>query len=208
MNKSHWYDGWFYDQWIAPNQDQLFGQIEGLIQPRSTVIDVGCGTGRLAFSLSRFTEKVVGIDPSLRNIQRARRNLSRNPHPGISFEHKTVRDLLADGTSRFNYAVLTYVLHEVAEADRIVLLHDVALLAEQIIIGDYAVPIAPGWWSVLDEVVEFVAGRDHYMNYKSFVARGGIHGLVAQTSLSVVEEIRHKPRTSHLVVLRLTDVKP
>ena len=49
-NKNHWYDGWFYDTIIAPNQDKLFGQIEKLIEPKSSIIDVGCGTGRLAFS--------------------------------------------------------------------------------------------------------------------------------------------------------------
>ena len=50
-NKEHWYDGWFYGRWIAPNQDRLFGQIKNLLPPNSTVIDVGCGTGRLAFTL-------------------------------------------------------------------------------------------------------------------------------------------------------------
>jgi len=27
-DKKHWYDGWFYDKIIAPNQDKLFGQIK------------------------------------------------------------------------------------------------------------------------------------------------------------------------------------
>ena len=51
-NKYHWYDGWFYDKVIAPNQDKLFGQITSLIEPESSVIDIGCGTGRLAFALA------------------------------------------------------------------------------------------------------------------------------------------------------------
>ena len=34
-NKDHWYDGWFYDNFIAPNQDRLFGQIKNLIEPNS-----------------------------------------------------------------------------------------------------------------------------------------------------------------------------
>lgn len=207
MNKSHWYDGWFYDRWIAPNQDELFRRIGDLMRPRSTVVDVGCGTGRLPFLLSRFSSEVVGIDLSLKNIRRAQQNLSRRPHPGVSFEHKTVRDLLADRESRFNYAVLTYVLHEVTESERVSLLHDVARLAEEVIVGDFAVPGAPGWRSLLDEAVEFAAGREHYMNYRSFVAGGGIQGLVARTSLNVVEEIRDATRTSHLVILRQTEAR-
>ncbi|MDO9257317.1 MAG: hypothetical protein Q7U54_17490 [Bacteroidales bacterium] len=40
-NKTHWYDGWYYDTVIAPNQDKLFQQIKNLIEPQSTIIDVG-----------------------------------------------------------------------------------------------------------------------------------------------------------------------
>jgi SAM-dependent methyltransferase len=201
-NASHWYDGWFYDRAIAPNQDALFAQIKELLQPGSTVLDVGCGTGRLAFLLSRHCRSVVGVDLSMKNIQRARRTLERYPHPGISFRHATVREMSADPRNRFDYAVLTYVLHEVEESERIPLLHDVARIADRIIIGDYAVPVSPGLWSVLDEIVEFVAGREHYRNFKTFVANGGIHGLLAGTSLAVIREIDDVPRTSHLVVVR------
>jgi len=52
QNKNHWYDGWFYVKIIAPNQDKLFGQLKNIISPQSTIIDVGCGTGRLAFALA------------------------------------------------------------------------------------------------------------------------------------------------------------
>ncbi|MBK7710882.1 MAG: hypothetical protein IPJ37_07995 [Bacteroidales bacterium] len=51
-NKNHWYDGWFYDKIIAPNQDKLFGQIKNIIEQGSDIIDVGCGTGRPEFSLA------------------------------------------------------------------------------------------------------------------------------------------------------------
>jgi SAM-dependent methyltransferase len=202
MNKTHWYDGWFYDRWIAPNQDILFGQIRSLIQPRTRIIDVGCGTGRLAFSLAHISERVVGIDLSMRNIQRARANLSKNPHPGISFEHKGVRDILADQNEHFDYAVLTYVLHEVAEHERTPLLYDVSLIADKIIIGDYLVPTASGWRSYLNKMIEYAAGMDHYTNFKSFVAGGGVRGLVGRMSLEVLEEFTDRPRTSHLVLLR------
>jgi ubiquinone/menaquinone biosynthesis C-methylase UbiE len=60
-NKNHWYDGWFYDKLIAPNQDQLFGQIKNLVDSDSIIIDVGCGTGRLAFGLADKCKSVLGI---------------------------------------------------------------------------------------------------------------------------------------------------
>lgn len=78
-NKNHWYDGWFYDTIIAPNQDKLFSQIEKLIEPKSSIIDVGCGTGRLAFRLSAKCRSILGIDLSKRNINRVRFNYSDDP---------------------------------------------------------------------------------------------------------------------------------
>ena len=47
FDKKHWYDGWFYDKLIAPNQDTMFAIISSLIVDNSSVVDIGCGTGRL-----------------------------------------------------------------------------------------------------------------------------------------------------------------
>jgi SAM-dependent methyltransferase len=202
INKDHWYDGWFYDTWIAPNQDRLFGQIKDLLPPHSTVLDVGCGTGRLSFLLADTCPAVLGIDLSKRNIERAQRRLSRMPHRAVAFDHISVRELLSDRRKHFDYAVLTYVLHEVAAEDRAALLDDIARVADRVIIGDYLVPVPGGFWSLINEVVERVAGRDHYRNFKSYVARGGITGEIARTDMRLLQEFKGTPWTSHLVVLQ------
>jgi SAM-dependent methyltransferase len=202
INKEHWYDGWFYDRWIAPNQDRLFRQIKQLIPLQATVIDVGCGTGRLPFMLADRCSAVLGIDLSHRNIERAQHRLSKAALQGVSFDHASVREVLSDGKKRFDYAVLTYVLHEVAAEERATLLRDLATVADTVIIGDYLVPVPGGFWSVLNEVVERVAGRDHYRNFTSYVARGGIAGEIATTDLRILQEFTDTPRTSHLVVLQ------
>ena len=202
MNKEHWYDGWFYDRWIAPNQDRLFGQIKTLLPPGSTVIDVGCGTGRLALSIAEKCSTVLGVDLSKRNVEQAKLRLSKTPCQGASFAHASVREILGDGKKHFDYAVLTYVLHEVAAEDRSTLLDELARVVHRVIIGDYLVPVPGGFWSFLNEVVERAAGRDHYRNFRSFVARGGIAGELASTDLELLHESEDAPGTSHLVVLQ------
>jgi ubiquinone/menaquinone biosynthesis C-methylase UbiE len=202
LNKKHWYDGWFYDRCIAPNQDRLFAQIKTLLPQDSTVLDVGCGTGRLAFTLADKCSTVVGIDLSKRNITRAQFHLSRARHPGVSFAHARVGDILADGNRRFDYAVLTYVLHEVAEEDRARLLDEVVRIAGKVVVGDYLVPVPGGFLSLLNEVVERVAGRDHYRNFRSYVARGGIAGMVASLDLEILQEFKDIPGARHLVVVQ------
>ncbi len=200
-NKNHWYDGWFYDKFIAPNQDKLFGQIKNLIEPNSKVIDVGCGTGRFSFTVSDKCSSVVGIDISEKNVERANYTLKKYPSNKISFHHKSVNDILSEGKQHFDYAVITYVIHEVDERERINLLNDISKIAEKIIIGDYYVPRQQGFWCYLNEVVEFLAGSNHYKNFKSYVSANGIHSLAKSVELKVITEIKNTPATAHIVLL-------
>jgi 2-polyprenyl-3-methyl-5-hydroxy-6-metoxy-1,4-benzoquinol methylase len=200
-NKEHWYDGWFYDKLIAPNQDRLFTQIINLIEPDSKILDVGCGTGRFSFSVSSKCKVVQGIDLSERNIARANLTLSNNPNNKISFQHNTVRDIISDNIEHFDYAVITYVIHEVNPEEREELLKDIAQVANKVIVGDYLFPRPVGFWSILNEVVEFAAGTEHYRNFKSYLTGHGISGLVERTGLKVVKEIKNTPYTSQIVVL-------
>ena len=199
-NKIHWYDGWFYDKLIAPNQDRMFGEIKNLIQPNSSVLDVGCGTGRFSFSAADKVSKVVGIDLSSKNISTANQTLNKNLNNKISFLHTTLSDLISK-QQHFDYAVMTYVIHEVNPEERIPLLKEMLNLADKIIIGDYLVPISKSFWSVLNEVVEFLAGREHYTNFKDFVKIGGLQSLTKQAELKIISEIKNKPSTSQIVLL-------
>jgi SAM-dependent methyltransferase len=200
-NKIHWYDGWFYDQFIAPNQDKLFGQIISIIEPNTKIIDIGCGTGRFSFFVSDKSKSVLGIDLSKRNIERANHNLSNNKNNKMSFQHKSINEVISEGKEHFDYAVLTYVIHEVDKTERLNLLNEISEIADKIIIGDYLVNRPTGFWSMLNEAVEFAAGKDHYRNFKSYIDGNGILGLAEKTQLKVVKEIRNMPYTSHIAML-------
>lgn len=200
-NKTHWYDGWFYDTFIAPNQDKLFRQIKNLIEPKTSIIDVGCGTGRLAFSLSNKSKSVLGIDLSKRNIDRARLSLFRRPDVKISFQHRSLRDLIKVDHAYFDYAILTYVIHEVDEKERVNLLNEMAQVADKIIIGDYLVPKPEGFAGRLTEFIEYIAGAEHYRNYKNYLANGGIYHLAEKAGLNIINEIPTESSTNHIVVL-------
>lgn len=200
-NKHHWYDGWFYDKIIASTQDRLFGQIKNLVDAQSKIIDVGCGTGRLEFTLADKCKSVLGIDLSIRNIERAHLTLSKNPDKRISFQHSNLSEIINEGKTYFDYAVLTYVIHEVNAEERINLLNEAALVADKIIIGDYLVPRPKGIGSTLSEIIEFIAGTEHYRNYKSFVANGGIYYLADKAGLKIIAEISNQDLSNHIVVL-------
>jgi len=200
INKTHWYDGWFYDIFIAPNQDRLFSLIKNLIKPNSTVIDVGCGTGRFSFSVADKCKFILGIDLSSKNIEKANTNLKKNLVDNISFLHSNISEIISKNF-HFDYAVMTYVIHEVNEEERLKLITDLSVIANKIIIGDYLVPKSAGFWSTLNDVVEFAAGKEHFRNYKNYVQNGGLKYLAEKTSLKIIKEIKNKPLTSHIIVL-------
>jgi SAM-dependent methyltransferase len=200
-NKNHWYDGWFYDKIIAPNQDLLFTQIKDLIRPQSTIIDIGCGTGRLEFSLSVKCKSIMGIDLSGRNIARAKETLRKHPSRKISFHHSNIDEIIKSGNENFDFAILTFVIHEVNEEERIDLLRKTASIADFIIIGDYLVPKYEGFAGFLSELIEFFAGKEHYRNYKSYMSDGGIYHLAEKAGLKIINEISERNSTNHIVVM-------
>lgn len=199
-NKDHWYDGWFYDKLIAPNQDRIFAEIKKIIKPNARIIDVGCGTGRLSFKLVDKTESILGIDLSKKNINSANKKLAKFSNDKLSFKHATIDELI-DNNYHFDYAIMTYVIHEVNSEERIELLIKMSRIADTIIIGDYLVPTEKGFWNILNEIVEFLAGNEHYRNYKHFISNGGLEGLAEKASLKILNQIDNRPATSQILLL-------
>jgi len=204
VNKFHWYDGGFYDRFIAPNQRELFAQIIKLIEPESDIIDVGCGTGFFSFSIADKSKTVLGIDLSKRNIAQANKNLSKHPTDKLSFRNAYLQTIISENKKYFDYAVMTYVIHEVNEEDRIHLLNEIAEVADKIIIGDYLIPCPNNLAGKIVKTVEFIAGQEHYRNFRTYEGNGGIQFLAEKSGLSILNE--YKNHTHHIVVLSKKNV--
>ncbi|MCX6168164.1 MAG: class I SAM-dependent methyltransferase [Ignavibacteriales bacterium] len=201
QNKDHWYDGLFYDKIIAPNQDKAYRIVRSLLSDNCSLLDVGCGTGRLAFQLVSKFSRYEGIDPSKKNIELALNNLSKSPSEKISFHHTDAKTFMQSQNKQFDFAVISYVIHEVDEDKRENLLLALSESVNKIIVVDYLYPRPNNFWSFLNEFVEFAAGKEHYRNFKSYLAGKGIGGLAGRTGLKIVREIKNSPSTSHIVVL-------
>lgn len=199
---SHWYDGAFYDRCIAPNQDPLFAAIMKHIPRGSAVLDVGCGTGRLAFKLAGSCRQVHGIDPSSRNIRTAHARWERAGRPAtVRFIRASAFEIPEKPDGPYDIAVLSYVIHEVDAGSRRNLLHAVSRHARTLILGDYRVPRVRGLYDALTEAVEFFAGRSHYRGFRSFVREGGLLPLVERAGLTVVKEEPSAPENAQVLVV-------
>ncbi len=129
------------------------------------------------------------------------KNLQLNPNSKISFLNTDVNQIIKN-KMHFDYALLTYVIHEVNLEERKKLIEEIFNIADTIIIGDYLVPQQKGIWKYLNEIVEFLARKDHYKNYLSFKEHGGIMGLINNENYVVVNKTENEPVTSQIVIIK------
>ena len=114
--------GWHYDlmEWCL-DISVFRGQVRQLrqrtanlahMQPGEQVLDVGCGTGTLAMEVARRvgrTSRVVGIDPGVEQIARARSKAARRNLP-IEFQIGVIKQLpFPDQT--FDVVFSTLMMH-------------------------------------------------------------------------------------------------
>ncbi|MEV8339774.1 methyltransferase [Leucobacter sp. NPDC077196] len=111
------------DRQVASHQDASY---ERVLEPwilgrvdRSTahsIVDVGCGTGRLTSKLRLRADETVGIDPSAVSIR-----LARAHDDATRFDIATAEDWVrCDSEARFDLAVANMVLMDALDLDGIV----------------------------------------------------------------------------------------
>lgn len=162
--------------------------IAELIPERSSVLDVGCGTGELSLLLRRTKGcSVVGVDVSARMLDFARR---RNPFPDVEFLERDASSLGSFGDRRFDYAILCQVLHELPRGKEVAAIAEAMRVVGQVALLDYHSPLPTNPFGLVPRLLEATIGLDHHQQFESFIAAGGLLGLVEEAGFSV--SIRRK----------------
>ena len=197
--KDHYYDGRLYHLFIDPVLLRLRWLVRAQVKPGSSLIDIGCGTGELIFSLADRCSELVGVESSSRMWSYANRRVR---HQG----HSDVRFILGDGaelgdfpTDYFDYATACMVLHEMDASRRLPVLGEMQRLARNLILVDYRVPPPANLAVVICRLIERLAGNYHYRNYLSFSQDGGLSTLLQTLGLTVQKEVLFHNHCLHLV---------
>ncbi len=76
-----------------------------------TVLEVGCGDGRLTWLYAEKTAHVTAIDPNAEDIEKARANVPSLLKGRINFVESTIEDFaLSSGDRRFDVAIFAWSL--------------------------------------------------------------------------------------------------
>jgi len=196
---SHLYDGWLYHLVVDPALARARRLVRDQVRRESALIDMGCGTGALLFSLADWCSGLVGVERSERMWGYGRRRAEAVGLNKIRFVRGDATQLGTFRTGSFDYASASMVIHEMEREKRLPLLTEMRRLAPTLIIVDYRVPLPAGLSGIFIRLIEGLAGRDHYRNFRSFVELGGLASLLMKQGLSVQEEITLHGSSLHLL---------
>lgn len=191
-DKKHWYDGKVYKYLIDPATKDTRTIISGLIENDSKIIDIGCGTGSLAFYLSEKCRYVLGIELSKKMVDYANSRKEGNSISNVQFFHGNAERVSELTKDRFDYAVFSLCLHEMKSETRSKALGEIKKITNNVIIYDYTVKKKTSFQRIMNSAAEFLAGRENYDNYKSFLKEKGIFGLLEKHDFKVEKIIFHK----------------
>ncbi len=128
------------------------------IKQGSSVLDIGCGNGSLAFDIAKKASKVVAIDINKKNIAAAKKRYNAN----------NIRYIVADATNysfneSFDFIVLSNVLEHLA--NRVEFLRKIKKLSDRLLIR---VPLLTrDWLSVYkkEKGLNYKLDSDHKIEY-------------------------------------------
>jgi len=185
-DKSLFYYGTIYNKLFDPQLAEARQITLDLISEGSSVLDIGCGTGQLCFALRKRKQcQVVGLDLSLSMLEFARES---NSYQDITFVHADATDLAIYEDNTFDYATMLVIIHELNPLQQALALKESLRVAKKLIVIDAVAPLPKNAGGIGIRFVEATFGRDHYQNFKNFIACGGIQGTFNKSDLSIKVE--------------------
>ena len=154
------------------------------------LLDVGCGTGLHLYLYRKYQCALYGIDPSPSMLEIAQKRLvdAARLHLGdasdMPYEDK-----------RFDLAIAMLALHEMNPPTRSAVVQEMKRVLKPsgrlLLIDFHPGPIRPlqGWWTKLIIILsEIAAGREHFRNYRQFMAVKGLPALISEHNLAVEKQ--------------------
>ncbi len=183
--RSRVYDGALFAFIIDPINAELHAFVAKQVETGARLLDIGSGTGALAFRVAPRAAEVVGVDVSPAMVAYANRRLRERGTDNVSFVVGDAATALANRPdASFDVATMVLVLHEIPADARARVLRDATRLAGRLLCLDYRIPLpqSPTGWFFRG--LEMAAGCEHYRAFRDYSARGGTEQIAAAAGLS------------------------
>jgi 2-polyprenyl-3-methyl-5-hydroxy-6-metoxy-1,4-benzoquinol methylase len=159
------------------------------ITPGESVIDIACGNGTLALAIATAAGDVTAIDLDGEMIAYATTRKAKLNITNITFTAADASDLSAFSDRQFSTAVTTMAIHQFDPEVAQKVLSEMKRVASRVIIADYNIPLPRSAAGRLAYGIEWLAGGDHFRNFRNFRAKGGLSHFTVRAGLRVRESV-------------------
>ena len=178
-----------YDFFVEPFNKTLREIGIGLHPPVAgmNVLDVGCGTGTTLNHYQEADCNVFGIDssPSMLSVAKSRLSRKANLRIGDASNMEYPNDF-------FDLVITMMTLHEISHTTRLKICDEMIRVLKKdgrILAVDYhpSNQIFPKGWMNKSVIFffEIMAGSEHFKNFRDFIARDGIPGIIENRNLDI-----------------------
>jgi ubiquinone/menaquinone biosynthesis C-methylase UbiE len=192
--------GKFYGTLVDPILKPMRKHVANEINSKESVIDIASGTGAQVFELAKKASSVVGVDYSDSMLGFAKKQALKYHFENIGFISGDATNLSSIKKDSFDVATMTLALHQFDPDLRKQILSEMKRVARKIIIVDYAVPLPVNFTGIGSRVTEFLAGKEHNQNFKSYYKLGGLVKILTKNGLVIQKSILFAKGTFQLVV--------
>ncbi len=175
-----------YTTFIDPLVAGLHREVVRTVLSSDKVIDIGCGPGSLSMLLAAKAAYVTAIDIDDEMLGSARRRASRKVAVNLNFINRDATDLSDFIDKQFDVAVTSMAVHQFDAGIAINILSEMKRIASRVVIADYNYPMPAGFSKWFAWFIEWLAGGEHYRNFRVFMNKGGLHFFTEKAGLKPV----------------------
>ncbi len=176
---------WIIDPLLSGAQKRIIIALE----PGDRVVDIACGTGSLSMAMALVSKDVKGIDLSEDMIKFASEIAGKKNISNVSFSAMDASDLTSFKKEEFSVAVTSMSIHQFDAQLAIQILKEMKRIAGKLILMDYAFPLKRGFTRSVVYSIEWLAGGDHWRNFRKFNQLGGLEYFLLEAGLDIKNEL-------------------
>ena len=157
------------------------------IKAGDTILDVCCGTGEQVFYYVKKGAIATGIDLDPNMLRLAERNKKKSGIKDASFQIADASNLPFQDNI-FDFASISLALHPIKQTSRDRVISEMKRVVKKkgtLIFADFQVPLPQNVFRYLAKIIEFIAGGEHYRNFKDFIRQGGLNELLMRNQLQI-----------------------
>ncbi|MEE4259500.1 MAG: methyltransferase domain-containing protein [Bacteroidales bacterium] len=181
-------EGTIYKFIIDPLLSGLRKATAEIIPEGKNIIDVACGTGALAFELSKKAHQITAIDASESMVKTAHNTKIKFGYSNIDFKVADATQLSQFENTEFDLATISLAIHQFNTYTGLKILEELKRISKEILIVDYACPLPPNYYRHFIWFIERLAGGAHYENFKIYQGSGGIENYLDKLKINTLKK--------------------